>query len=223
LASVLVAAGVNPGDRVIISAENRPEWAICDLAIMAIGAIVVPAYTTNTEDDHHFIMDHSGAVVAITSGGALATRMMLAAQRAPNLRLMIFIDPAPPVLPNSTIKTMQWDAAVTPAEPLDGISSYIDRQKSDDTCCLIYTSGTGGRPKGVMLTHRSIQANIDAAITLLNESTLPVTSGFYRCCRCHIPMNTPLVCICRCKQNQKSGIASQPSKSPPICWKYRQR
>jgi long-chain acyl-CoA synthetase len=83
---------------------------------------------------------------------------------------MIFIDPAPPVLPNSTIKTMQWDAAVTPAEPLDGISSYIDRQKSDDTCCLIYTSGTGGRPKGVMLTHRSIQANIDAAITLLNDA-----------------------------------------------------
>src|SRR6056300_800011 len=122
LASVLVSAGVGPGDRVIISAENRPEWAICDLAIMAIGAIVVPAYTTNTEDDHHFIMDHSGAVVAITSGGALATRMMLAAQCAPNLRLMIFIDPAPPVLPNSTIKTMQWDAAVTPAEPLDGIS-----------------------------------------------------------------------------------------------------
>ena len=67
----------------IISAENRPEWAICDLAIMTIGAIVVPAYTTNTEDDHHFIMDHSGAVVAITSGGALATRMMHAAARAP--------------------------------------------------------------------------------------------------------------------------------------------
>ena len=84
LASVLVAAGVNAGDRVIISAENRPEWAICDLAIMAIGAIVVPAYTTNTEDDHHFIMDHSGAVVVITSGGALASRMMQAAQRVPN-------------------------------------------------------------------------------------------------------------------------------------------
>ena len=200
LASVLVAAGVNPGDRVIISAENRPEWAICDLAIMAIGAIVVPAYTTNTEDDHHFIMDHSGAVVAITSGGALATRMMLAAQRAPNLRLMIFIDPAPPVLPNSTIKTMQWDAAVTPAEPLDGISSYIDRQKSDDTCCLIYTSGTGGRPKGVMLTHRSIQANIDAAITLLNEadaasnqrflSLLPLSHSYEHTAGLHLPLQT---------------------------------
>ena len=68
LASVLLAAGIVPGSRVIISAENRPEWAICDLAIIAIGAIVVPAYTTNTVDDHHFIMEHSGAIAAITSG-----------------------------------------------------------------------------------------------------------------------------------------------------------
>ena len=77
LAAVLVSAGVSPGDRVIVSAENRPEWAIADLAVMAIGAIVVPAYTTNTEDDHHYIMDHSGASVAITSGGMLATRIAL--------------------------------------------------------------------------------------------------------------------------------------------------
>ena len=121
LAAVLVAAGVSPGDRVIISAENRPEWAICDLAIMSIGAIVVPAYTTNTEDDHHFIMDHSGAVVAITSGGALATRMMLAATRAPQLRLMIFMDPTAIALPDSNIETKQWDDAVATAEPLANI------------------------------------------------------------------------------------------------------
>ena len=71
LASVLVSAGVEPGDRVIISAENRPEWAICDLAIMAIGAIVVPA-TPPILKMIIILLDHSGAVVAITSGGALA-------------------------------------------------------------------------------------------------------------------------------------------------------
>ena len=56
LAGALVAAGIKPRDRVLISAENRPEWAIADLAVMSIGAIVVPAYTTNTEDDHHYMM-----------------------------------------------------------------------------------------------------------------------------------------------------------------------
>jgi long-chain acyl-CoA synthetase len=200
LAAVLVAAGVSPGDRVIISAENRPEWAICDLAIMSIGAIVVPAYTTNTEDDHHFIMDHSGAVVAITSGGALATRMMLAATRAPQLRLMIFMDPTAIALPDSNIETKQWDDAVATAEPLATIDQRIDAQKADDTCCLIYTSGTGGRPKGVMLTHRSIQANIDAAIMLLEEanassdqrflSLLPLSHSYEHTAGLHLPLQT---------------------------------
>ena len=82
LANILVDCGVEAGDRVLVSAENRPEWAIADLAVMSIGAIVVPAYTTNTEDDHHYIMDHSGSSVAITSGGVLATRIALAAGRA---------------------------------------------------------------------------------------------------------------------------------------------
>ena len=75
LAGALVAAGLKPRDRIVISAENRPEWAIADLAVMSIGAIVVPAYTTNTEDDHVYIMEHSGALIAITSGGILASRV----------------------------------------------------------------------------------------------------------------------------------------------------
>ena len=199
LASVLLSAGVGPGDRVIISAENSPEWAICDLAILAIGAIVVPAYTTNTEDDHHFIMDHSGAVVAITSGGALASRMMLAASRAPNMRLMLFMDPTDVSHSEHLIETMQWDDVLA-AAPLATIDEHINEQKSDDTCCLIYTSGTGGRPKGVMLTHRSIQANIDAAITLLEEasvscdqrflSLLPLSHSYEHTAGLHLPLQT---------------------------------
>ena len=84
---------MQPRDRVMICAENRPEWAIADLAIMAIGAIVVPAYTTNTEDDHIYIMEHSGAVVIITSGGILGNRVALAASRVPNIRMLITMDP----------------------------------------------------------------------------------------------------------------------------------
>ena len=69
LASALVELGINPGDRVMIAAENRSEWAIADLAIMTVGAVVVPAYTTNTIDDHVYIMGHSMARLAITSKG----------------------------------------------------------------------------------------------------------------------------------------------------------
>ena len=197
LAAVLVKCGVEAGDRVMVSAENRPEWAIADLAIMSIGGIVVPAYTTNTEDDHHFIMDHSGSTVVITSGGTLATRLALAANRAPSVHTMIVMSDSF-TAPSDFRPTLQyWDAAIAGAEALADLDTRIAAQRPDDVCCFIYTSGTGGRPKGVMLTHRSIQANITAAIELLREgnvvhdqrflSLLPLSHSYEHTAGMHLP------------------------------------
>lgn len=199
LASVLVNAGVNQGDRVMISAENRPEWALADLAVMAIGAIVVPAYVTNTEDDHHYIMDHSGSSVVITSGGMLGSRIALAASRASQMKLMIVMDdePLPAV---KSCEVVHWRKALAGVEELGDIDTRMDVQQPDDVCCFIYTSGTGGRPKGVMLTHRSIQANITAAIELLEEgnvghgqrflSLLPLSHSYEHTAGMHLPFQT---------------------------------
>ena len=66
LAEALIRHGISAGDKVFIAAENRPEWAIADLAVMAIGGIAVPSFITNTEDDFAYIMDHSESVMAIT-------------------------------------------------------------------------------------------------------------------------------------------------------------
>lgn len=197
LASVLVENGIEAGDRVMISAENRPEWAIADLAIMSIGAVVVPAYTTNTEDDHHFIMDHSGASVVITSGGMLATRLALAANRATSLRMMIVMDDGFTAPDGFRPDLAYWGPAIAAADPLGDIDQRIGAQRADDVCCFIYTSGTGGRPKGVMLTHRSIQANITAAIELLREgdvvdnqrflSLLPLSHSYEHTAGMHLP------------------------------------
>ena len=197
LASVLVQSGVEPGERVLVSAENRPEWAIADLAIMSIGAIVVPAYTTNTEDDHHYIMDHSGASVAITSGGMLATRIALAANRVSSLHSLIVMDDGFTPPDGLRPKLQFWNAAITGATALKDLDERIDIQRPDDVCCFIYTSGTGGRPKGVMLTHRSIQANLKAAIELLEEgnvvqnqrflSLLPLSHSYEHTAGMHLP------------------------------------
>ena len=197
LAAVLVECGVEPGERVLISAENRPEWAIADLAIMAVGAIVVPAYTTNTEDDHHYIMDHSGASVAITSGGMLASRIALAANRAPSLRHLIVMDDGFVAPQDLRPELRYWGAAIEGTSPLADIEDRLAAQNTDDVCCFIYTSGTGGRPKGVMLTHRSIQANITAAIELLAEgqvvenqrflSLLPLSHSYEHTAGMHLP------------------------------------
>ena len=197
LAAVLVECGVEPGERVLISAENRPEWAIADLAIMAVGAIVVPAYTTNTEDDHHYIMDHSGASVAITSGGMLASRIALATNRAPSLRRLIVMDDGFVAPQDLRPQLRYWGAAIAGADPLADIDDRLAALQPDDVCCFIYTSGTGGRPKGVMLTHRSLQANIKAAIELLAEgrvvenqrflSLLPLSHSYEHTAGMHLP------------------------------------
>jgi long-chain acyl-CoA synthetase len=72
LAEALRRMGLKDGDRVALVAENRPEWCIADLAIMAAGCITVPAYTTNTERDHLHILDNSGARAVIVSNEKLA-------------------------------------------------------------------------------------------------------------------------------------------------------
>ena len=200
LAGALVAAGIKPRDRVLISAENRPEWAIADLAVMSIGAIVVPAYTTNTEDDHVYIMEHSGALIAITSGGLLASRVALAASRVQHMRMLITMD-SDTKLPDLSGRTVhRWQDLLAKTEPLADIDSRIAAQDSDDTCCFVYTSGTGGRPKGVMLTHRSIQACINASIEILSEggvdenqrflSLLPLSHSYEHTAGMHLPIQT---------------------------------
>jgi len=90
-----------------------------------------------------------------------------------------------------------WGAAIAGADPLADIDTRISAQRADDVCCFIYTSGTGGRPKGVMLTHRSVQANITAAIELLREgnvvdnqrflSLLPLSHSYEHTAGMHLP------------------------------------
>ncbi|MEK9910704.1 MAG: long-chain fatty acid--CoA ligase [Candidatus Puniceispirillum sp.] len=200
LAAALVEAGVTPGDRVLICAENRPEWAIADLAIMSIGGIVVPAYTTNTKDDHHYIIDHSGAVVAITSGGLLAKRLGVAITRSPQMRMMILMDNDASITGDFSVETHHLSQLIKTTPPLADIATHLRQINSDDTCCLVYTSGTGGRPKGVMLTHRSIQASITASVEILSEggvdydqrflSLLPLSHAYEHTAGLHLPLQT---------------------------------
>ena len=130
----------------MICAENRPEWAIADLAIMAIGAIVVPAYTTNTEDDHVYIMEHSGAVVIITSGGILGNRVALAASRVPNIRMLITMDPDVYFARTLRTATYAWQSLLKSTEPLDDIDTRIPpRMLMIHAVLFIHRAPVGGQ------------------------------------------------------------------------------
>ena len=196
-ASLLLAKGIKAGDRVVICSENRSEWAVCDLAVMSIGAIVVPAYTTNTEDDHRYILEHSGASFIFTSGGMMAERLLLAASKNTSISEMVIFNDDQSISGNKSTKVTHFASALASHDPCADIDERINAQKPDDTCCFIYTSGTGGRPKAVMLTHRSIQSNVDAAGELLDEgdakknarflSLLPLSHSYEHTAGMHLP------------------------------------
>jgi long-chain acyl-CoA synthetase len=163
----LLALGVEPGDRIALVAENRPEWPVADLAIMSIGAITVPTFTTNTAADHRHVLSHSGARGVIVSTRAIAERVLPAALEAHDLSFVVTIEDLP-IAQRIAKKLVGWhDLLAAGDERADDLEAIIARLGRADTCCFIYTSGTGGTPKGVMLTHGSILCNCLGAYHLL--------------------------------------------------------
>ena len=149
---------------------------------MAIGAIAVPSFITNTEDDFTYIMDHSESVLAITSGGGVAQSVLNAAGAA-GLKRVIVMEPEG-LNPAAKTTMLNWQDELDKVETPPLLDDHLAKIAPQDTCCFIYTSGTGGRPKGVMLTHQSIQANINAAVELLAEGGVAEGQRFYRFCLC---------------------------------------
>src|SRR6266852_5434956 len=161
--------GILRGDRVALIAENRPEWMIADFAIMAAGAITVPAYTTNTIDDHRHILANSGARALIVSTPALAQRVMPAADQIIDIENNITIEKLT-IGQVSHAEIHLWDDIIARGAALpDDVAEMVAKAARDDTACLIYTSGTGGVPKGVMLTHANILANCHGAFEILKD------------------------------------------------------
>lgn len=163
IAAWLRAQGITPGDRVALVSESRPEWNIADCAIMAIGGVTVPTYTTNTVADHAHILRDSGARAAIVSTAGLAGRVAEAAGQAGGLDLLLCMEAAPG-LPART-----WaEAAAHPADPAM-LMAEVEEIPAGRLACLIYTSGTGGAPRGVMLPHRAMLSNREGVRHLIEK------------------------------------------------------
>ena len=167
LAAALRQLGAGPGDRVILLSENRPEWPIADFAIMSLGAITTPAYVTNTVLDHGHVISDSGAKGAIISTGKLADVFLKAALETDGLDFVVAIEDAG-IVRDAGVPIYDWDNLVAePPRAEDEILNSVARLKRTDTACVIYTSGTGGTPKGVMLSHGSQLHNCAGAIDVL--------------------------------------------------------
>jgi long-chain acyl-CoA synthetase len=166
LALALRSLGIGRGERVGLVSENRPEWIIADLAIMSSGAITVPAYVTHTIEDHRHVLANSGAHAVIVSKPSLSARVLAAANQVDAVHTVIAIEPATGQA--STVDLLSWDEMLARGgERPDDTRERVATLASDDVACLIYTSGTGGIPKGVMTTHRNILANCRGAHRVL--------------------------------------------------------
>lgn len=168
LAAAIQALGLRRGDRVMLVCENRPEFCITDLAIMAAGCVTVPTYTTNTERDHQHIIENSGACAIVVSNTKLARTVLPAALRASSARLVIGIDDLS-VAQQGSLEFHDWRTLIARHATDPAEMAARARFTREDLACIIYTSGTGGSPRGVMQHHGAILHNVAGCCTIISE------------------------------------------------------
>ena len=143
----------------MLVSENRPEWCIADLGIMAAGCITVPTYTTNTPSDHQHILDNSGARAVIVSDGKLAKNLIPSVISASDADIVIGLSDLR-IGQSGDYDIHNWDGMVQGTdEDVAEVTESVKALSRDDTACIIYTSGTGGKPRGVMQHHGAVLHN----------------------------------------------------------------
>jgi long-chain acyl-CoA synthetase len=168
LATGLKRIGLEPGDRVALVSENRPEWLIADLAIMAAGCITVPTYTTNTTRDHSHVLDNSGARAVIVSTQKLAGNLMPAVMTSSECHHIIGIDDIRTGQTPDEIQAHRWPELTSGDADVGALRQQVASVRRGDLACIIYTSGTGGAPRGVQIHHGSILHNVEGCTDIIS-------------------------------------------------------
>jgi long-chain acyl-CoA synthetase len=188
-ANGLAALGIQKGDRVSIISENRPEWAIADMALVSLGAIGVHLYPTLTAKQIEFVFNDAGVRLVIVSNQFQLNKVLKVMHDAKSLEKLVLMNDQDPITYANTLgfgKVMSMGEEYAKGQP-DRFQKSMDAVRPEDLLALIYTSGTTGNPKGVMLTHRNLATNIESAASAVRIglgdvmlSFLPLNHSFER-------------------------------------------
>ena len=189
LARGLESLGVRRGDRVAILSENRPEWTVFDHAALNLGAVVVPVYPTLLTEQVRFILENSQACLLLASTAGQVAKVLPVLGSLPALKQLVVLDAPAGGLPPGAAS---WSDVLRDGRALDGADpGRFEAARGaigpEDLASILYTSGTTGAPKGVMLTHANFASNIHATLSVIpftSEdvalSLLPLTHVFER-------------------------------------------
>jgi long-chain acyl-CoA synthetase len=160
----LIALNVQKGDRVSVSANNRVEWNIFDIAVQQIGAILVPLYPTSSESDYSFIINNASVKLIVVSNKELFDKVEKIRSSTPSLSSVFTFE--------EVEGATNWKAIHEQASKIEEseVTKRMAEVAPEDMVTIIYTSGTTGNPKGVMLSHINLLSNVEACIAPIPAS-----------------------------------------------------
>lgn len=153
---------MQPGEHVAIMSQSRPNWTWADMAVLSNGGATIPIYPTLAPPEVHYLIEHSDAVGVFVENERQARKILDDAKLPPKLRFIILIEGSLSE-EESRVKCLTWDELLKSGEMElfenpQGLQSRIDAVTPDTMASIVYTSGTTGVPKGVMLSHRNIHS-----------------------------------------------------------------
>ena len=168
LAHALLALGVEPGDRVAIHSENRPEWVVADVASVAVRAVSMGIYPTNPAAEVEYLLEHSGAKVLIAEDQEQVDKALAVADRLPALERIVYVEPRG-VRRYRDPRLLSWEDLLAMgrahrASHAGEVERRMAQSQPEDVVALVYTSGTTGPPKGAMLTAGNVAFAIESAV-----------------------------------------------------------